>query len=85
MNQKYEQIMMLGCGVIWMLRTTCMVRKDREQIQEGMKGVIKMIWGKEKTKKNTQRKRIKRQPLQEKRIESKLLCSFANDRYKVTV
>ena len=45
--------MMLGCGVIWMLRTTCMVRKDREQIQEGMKGVIKMIWGKEKTKKNT--------------------------------
>ncbi len=32
--------MMLGCGVIWMLRTTCMVRKDREQIQEGIKGYI---------------------------------------------
>jgi hypothetical protein len=33
-----------------MLRTTCMVRKDREQIQEGMKGMIKVIWRKEKTK-----------------------------------
>jgi len=29
--------MMLRCGVIWMLRTTCMVRKDKEQIQEGIK------------------------------------------------
>jgi len=44
---------MLGCGVIWMLGTTCMVRKDREQRQEGMKGVMKMMGRKEKTKKNT--------------------------------
>ena len=62
-----------------------MVRKDREQIQEGMKGVMKMMERKEKTKKNTQRKRIKGQPLQEKRIENKLPCNFANYRYEVTV
>jgi hypothetical protein len=42
--------MMLRCGVLWMLRTTCMVRKYREQIQEGIKVVVKMIERKENTK-----------------------------------
>ncbi|MFB9758787.1 hypothetical protein [Ectobacillus funiculus] len=43
-----------------MLRTTCMVRKYREQIQEGIKVVVKMIERKEKTK-NKEQRRIHRE------------------------